>query len=242
MSTQNHEDPRWGAKDRGRKAYAILKTINHFITATLDQTDWLDIGCGSGGIAAAIAPSVKSITGVDPESWVRWKDFRKSHKNLKFVNQPVENLTIDDSSMDVIICNQVYEHVPDPQFLIREIYRILKPGGYCYFAGPNLLFPIEPHVFWPLIHWLPRSFAVKIMQTLGSKEILDAYSKDYWTLNRWFDGFAVTNALPYMIKNPEEIGKHRLIWILVSHVPKQIISFLTIISPAFIFILQKPNK
>ncbi len=236
------QDPRWGANDRDKKAYVILKTITHYMITTSDQTDWLDIGCGSGGIAVAMSPSVKSITGVDPESWVRWDEFQKSHKNLKFINQPIEGLSMNDNSMDVIICNQVYEHVPDPQFLIKEIYRILKPGGYCYFAGPNLLFPVEPHVFWPFVHWLPRSLAVKLMQAFGSNGILDAYSKDFWTLNRWFDGFEVINALPWMIKNPRAIGKYQMIWILVSHVPKRIINLLSVISPAFVFILRKPIK
>ncbi len=242
MNDQNQSDPYWGDKDRETKAFVILKTIDHYITQKIEQTDWLDIGCGSGGIPVAIAPSVNSITGVDPESWKRWKDFQEIHGNLKFINQPVENMQVEDNSMDVVICNQVYEHVPDPQFMIKEIYRILKPGGHCYFAGPNLLFPIEPHVFWPFVHWLPRSFAVKLMKAFGSKGILDAYSTDFWTLNKWLDDFEVVNALPYILKKPEKIGKSQLIWKLISYVPERVINLLTALSPTFVFILQKPDK
>jgi 2-polyprenyl-3-methyl-5-hydroxy-6-metoxy-1,4-benzoquinol methylase len=241
MSAQNQSDPVWGAKDRDRKAYAILKTVSHYITTTLETTDWLDIGCGSGGIAAAIAPSVQSITGVDPESWLRWDEFQKTHTNLTFINQSIESLSMNDNSMDIIVCNQVYEHVPDPQYLIEEIYRILKPGGFCYFAGPNLLFPIEPHVFWPIVHWLPRTFAVKLMRNFGSNGVLDAYSKDFWTLRKWLNEFKIINALPYMIKNPEKIGKQGIAWKFMAYMPEKMIDLLTVISPTFVFILQKPN-
>ena len=72
-------------------------------------------------------------------------------------------------------------------------------GGIAYFAGPNLLFPIEPHVFWPFVHWLPRGLAVRLMRALGSRKVLDANSASWWRLHAWFDGFEVSNALPYFM-------------------------------------------
>ena len=198
ISSKQSNEPRWGAKNRDIKAQAILQTVSHFITVPLAQTTWLDIGCGSGGIAATIASQVKSIVGIDPDSWPRWAQFQRIHSNLQLLNESVDNLSYPDNSVDVIVCNQVYEHVSNQLYLIAEIYRILKPGGYCYFAGPNLLFPIEPHVFWPFVHWLPRQFAIKFMQVFGSKGILDARSTDYWTLKKRLQHFEIHNAIPYI--------------------------------------------
>jgi ubiquinone/menaquinone biosynthesis C-methylase UbiE len=161
-------DPRWGQRDRDIKAHAIAQTLRHYMSLPLEQADCVDIGCGSGGIAFHLAPLVRSMVGVDPESWQRWKDFQDQRKNLQFLQESVESLSIPDASVDVVICNQVYEHVPDPKRLIQEIHRILKPGGYCYFAGPNLLFPIEPHIFWPFVHWLPRRLAQSLIRATGS--------------------------------------------------------------------------
>ncbi|MCK5877903.1 MAG: class I SAM-dependent methyltransferase [Candidatus Marithrix sp.] len=240
MVANQINDPRWGTKDRDVKAQAILQTISHFLTTPLTQTTWLDIGCGSGGIAMNIAPQVKSIVGIDPEPWPRWTEFQAAHTNLYFVNESVENLSCNNNSVDVIICNQVYEHVPNPQHLINEIYRILKPGGYCYFAGPNLLFPIEPHVFWPFVHWLPRKFAVKLMRSCGSKGILDAYSTNYWTLKKWFSNFEIYNVIPHVIKNPGKYAKTAWWWYIMSYIPSYVLHALTWIAPGFIFILRKP--
>ena len=240
MSMVETESPRWGAKNRDIKGQAILMTLKHFIDKPLDQLSVMDIGCGNGGIAATLAPHFDSTIGMDVESWPHWVDFKERHKNLNFINMSAENISIDDASMDVIICNQVYEHVPNPKKLISEIERLLKPGGYCYFAGPNLLFPIEPHVFWPFVHWFPRDFAIRFMKRLGSTAILDAYSADYWTLKRWLHKFVVYNALPYVLKNPRRYNRSSCIWNLASLAPISIYEFLTFVSPAFIFVLQKP--
>lgn len=235
-----HPDPRWGAKDRDKKANAILQTVSHFIPIPLEQTAWLDIGCGNGVIVANIASSVKSITGVDPDAWVLWDTLQKTHANVRFLHESIEQLSCPENSIDIVVCNQVYEHVSDPQYLIKQIQRVLKPGGYCYFAGPNLLFPIEPHVFWPFVHWLPRRFTIKLMRLCGSKGILDAWSTDYWTLKKWMNTFEITNALPYIIKNPAKYVRSGLTWNFLSYIPKRVLHALTWMSPGFVFILRKP--
>lgn len=229
------------AKGREIKAQAILRTVAHFVTPSLRETTWLDIGCGNGGIAATLAPHVKSITGVDPEPWVEWADFQKHHLNLHFLTESVEELSCPTASVDIVVCNQVYEHVPNPQLLIAQIARVLKPGGHCYFAGPNLLFPIEPHVLWPCVHWLPRPTAVKLLHFCGSKGILDAYSTDYWTLKKWLRAFDITNAVPYILKNPSIYGRESWGWRLLAWIPAPLLSALTPLSPTFVFILQKPG-
>ena len=82
--TKKTIDPHWVAKNREKKANAIIQTLSHFSHIQLKKTDWLDIGCGSGGISETIAPQVASITGLDLESWEKWESFQKRHKNLYF--------------------------------------------------------------------------------------------------------------------------------------------------------------
>jgi len=52
-----------------------------------------------------------------------------------------DQLPIDDASVDFVICKDVFEHLIDPLFLVNEISRILKPGGYLLIHVPNH-FPI----------------------------------------------------------------------------------------------------
>jgi 2-polyprenyl-3-methyl-5-hydroxy-6-metoxy-1,4-benzoquinol methylase len=246
QTTHNQPDQRWQAKNRDLKAHAILTTIKHFTSTPLEHTTWLDIGCGTGEIAAHIAPHVHSITAIDSGAWPQWLNFQKEHNNLNFLHESIDALSCKQDSTDIIICNQVYEHVNNPQQLIAEIYRILKPGGHCYFAGPNLLFPIEPHIFWPCIHWLPRRLAIKLLRQCGSTAILDAYSTHYWTLTRWLNRFEITNAIPFIVKNPDAYYpsswvKLKWIWRLLAYLPATMIRAMTWLSPGFIFILRKPD-
>lgn len=232
-------DHRWGQQDRDIKAQAIAQTLRHYMNLPLVQADCVDIGCGSGGIAFHLAPLVHSMIGVDPESWGRWRDFQTQRDNLRFLHEPVENLSLPDACADVVICNQVYEHVQSPELLIQEIYRILKPSGYCYFAGPNLLFPIEPHIFWPFVHWLPRRFAQRLVRATGSKAVLDARSTHYWRLRTWFAGFEIQNAVPYIARHSLGFQRRHWIYCVVSALPTWLLHLLTPLSPGFVLMLKK---
>lgn len=52
----------------------------------------------------------------------------------------IHNLPFEDNSVDAIICIAVLEHVEEPQKAVREMYRVLKPGGYCYIYAPFLFY------------------------------------------------------------------------------------------------------
>jgi len=134
-----HSDPHWGAEDRDLKAKKIVEVLELLTDRPLSTLSCVDIGCGSGGISFHLSPAFKSVCGVDPEPWQRWDEFVAERPNLSFQEGSVDTLGMVDASADVVICNQVYEHVPSPEALIAQIHRILKPGGICYFAGPNLL-------------------------------------------------------------------------------------------------------
>ena len=76
-------------------------------------------------------------------------------------------LPLSSSSIDVVICNHTYEHVPDPRKLFSEISRVLKADGIVYFSAMNARWPMEPHYHLPFIHWLPEKMARKILKTRG---------------------------------------------------------------------------
>lgn len=235
--------PRWGGQQRSAKAQAIWHTLASRWGTDIAQGQWVDIGCGSGDIAAHLATKVQKIVGMDPEPWPRWSGLAHDHPNLTLLvgSYDAERTVIPPESADVLICNQVYEHVPDPIGLICFIHRTLKPGGYCYFAGPNLLFPLEPHVYWPFIHWLPRRLARKIMALTGSKKVLDANSAHYWRLRSWFDGFEVYDALPLIVSAPEAYGREGFFWKILAKFPASLINALAFTSPGFVFLLKKPG-
>jgi len=52
----------------------------------------------------------------------------------------IHNLPLKDSSVDAVICISVLEHVEEPQRAVKEMHRVLKPGGYCYIYAPFLFY------------------------------------------------------------------------------------------------------
>lgn len=232
-------NPKWGSQQRDIKAFAILQTIKKFKERPLIDSLCVDIGCGSGGITYHLSPYFKNIIGIDPEPWQLWIEYKKKAKNIFYIENKTEKLSILDSSVDYVVCNQVYEHVSNPEILITQIYRILKPGGLCYFSGPNILSPIEQHVMLPFVHWLPRRIGCYISKTIRPNSIFDANATHYWKILRWLRNFFVTNAVPYIIKNPSLYKKDNLLWRILSCIPNKIIDNMTWISPTFVFILKK---
>lgn len=61
---------------------------------------------------------------------------------------PAHDLPVKDGSYDAVLCTQVLEHVPNPDAVIRELYRVLRPGGRLYMTVP---------LAWEL-HELPFDF------------------------------------------------------------------------------------
>ncbi|MGB1562351.1 MAG: methyltransferase domain-containing protein [Sinimarinibacterium flocculans] len=237
--------PRWGSEGRDRKAMAILQTLISQRGKQLADGVWVDVGCGSGGIAGAISPHVKQIIGIDPEQWHSWDSLAEERPNLSFLTASFDGsrLPLPEETADVVICNQVYEHVAHPAELIRNIHRVLKPSGICYFAGPNLLWPVEPHVHWPFVHWLPRRTAHGFMRALGSEraDALDAYSASHWVLMHWFDcaGLSASNLLRARAAAGLRAGGHSWLALLAKAVPDSVYKLLSPLAPGFVFLLAK---
>ena len=67
-------------------------------------------------------------------------------------------LPFRDGAFDLVFSNSVIEHVGDPasqQAFAREVARV---GRSFWVQTPNRWFPVEQHLFTPLVHWLPRSW------------------------------------------------------------------------------------
>ncbi len=240
-------DPRWGGGDRDLKGRAILGTVRRLAGDDVLAGAWLDIGCGSGEIALELSQSVAAVTGIDPEPWERWNDFVAEHANLDFLQGGYRELEsrLGVASMDVVVCNQVYEHVDDPDALMQQIHRVLKPGGLCYFAGPNLWWPIEPHVKWAFVHWLPRRFAQRLMTLMGSRDAddLDARLWSWFRLVRMFrrHGFEYRNALLERVFADAGPSSTSLAFRIAVRLPQGIADVLAPLAPAFVFLLRKPE-
>ncbi len=238
-------DPRWGAEQREEKAQGILHTLLAIEGAEVLRGTWVDVGCGSGAIAADLAGRVDRIVGIDPEAWSRWPDLSRAHANLRFHAGSYRDLAaiLSPASVDVAVCNQVYEHVDSPPDLLACIHRVLRSGGICYFAGPNLLWPIEPHVHLPFVHWIPRAAAIRLLQWVGGERHrdLDAHSLDFWRLRRLFGrtGFSARSAFAARARAGVDLGDTGLAMRAAASMPGIVERAMQPLLPGFVYVLRK---
>ena len=60
-----------------------------------------------------------------------------------------QRLPFADEGVDAVLCNQVLEHVPEPALLMREVARVLKPGGHLVLTTPQTWgLHLEPHDYY----------------------------------------------------------------------------------------------
>ena len=92
----------------------------------------LDVGCGVANDLARFAKAGAIVTGVDlaPHSVQLAEDnFRFRGLKGTFQQMNGEQLTFPDDSFDMVFCHTVLHFTPNPAAMIREIHRVLKPGG-----------------------------------------------------------------------------------------------------------------
>ncbi|NND69645.1 MAG: class I SAM-dependent methyltransferase, partial [Halioglobus sp.] len=148
----------FNVQKRERKADTMVRVCSDFAGAQeIGKLTLLDVGSSNGIIDNYLADHFGEVYGIDidePAMLHAQNAFDKP--NLHFMAGDAMAMSQPDNSIDVIVCAQVYEHVPDAQKMFREIHRVLKPGAFCYFAGNNRLMYMEPHYKLPFLSVIPR--------------------------------------------------------------------------------------
>jgi SAM-dependent methyltransferase len=135
----------------------------------------LDFGCGRGVLVARLRQLGHEAYGVDIcESYIR----SAAAYFPKAEGFPAISLIAGGRTMfppgffDVVMTNQVLEHVQDLDAVVAEIGRITAPGGQGLHILPARLSLIEPHMFLPMVHWVPkgplRSAAIAAALRIGA--------------------------------------------------------------------------
>jgi 2-polyprenyl-6-hydroxyphenyl methylase/3-demethylubiquinone-9 3-methyltransferase len=102
----------------------------------------LDVGCGGGILAEAMAHRAEQVTGIDlaarPLGVARLHALESGVSNLKYREIATEALAAEKpGSFDVVTCMEMLEHVPDPSAVVRACTQLAKPGGWVFFSTLN---------------------------------------------------------------------------------------------------------
>jgi SAM-dependent methyltransferase len=94
----------------------------------------LDAGCGGGGMCVSFAEDAVSVVGIDLADRFQQAGTRLARErgvtNLKFVQADGASLPLASQSFDTVFSHSVIEHVARPLDYLRELRRVVKPGGH----------------------------------------------------------------------------------------------------------------
>lgn len=108
-----------------------------------ERKDVLDVGCGWGGkmIYFAEHTQLKTITGFDLPGYLPQASsefaLKKNITNCFFENGYAEDMPYESEKFDLVITEDVLEHVADPEKVMKECYRVLKPKGIIMAKFPS---------------------------------------------------------------------------------------------------------
>ncbi|WP_308367025.1 MULTISPECIES: bifunctional 2-polyprenyl-6-hydroxyphenol methylase/3-demethylubiquinol 3-O-methyltransferase UbiG [unclassified Microbulbifer] len=101
----------------------------------------LDVGCGGGILAEAMAQRGARVTGIDMGEaplQVAKLHALESGTQVEYLRIPAEELAAGQpESFDIVTCLEMLEHVPDPASVIRACADLVKPGGHLFFSTIN---------------------------------------------------------------------------------------------------------
>ncbi len=126
----------------------------------LDGARILDIGCGIGTYVRKLRDLSNAVYGVDVDP----ARVRQGETDGLAVAVS-ERLPFAGGAFDVVLLNEVIEHVQDDAATLREACRVVRPGGHVVVYAPNRLYPFETHGVYlgkrylfgnmPLVNYLP---------------------------------------------------------------------------------------
>lgn len=230
---------------RQKKARTMVCVLQDYLQKPLHDLSLLNVGGSAGIIDEFLSKYFKSVVGVDiDQQAIAYAESNFIRRNLSFEIGDAMNLRQDEASFDVVVSSQVYEHVPDARVMMTEIYRVLKPGGVCYFAAGNRLMWNEPHYNLPLLSAIPRPLAHLYLRLAGRGKFYYEKHLSYWGLRDLVRGFEVVDYTLPIITNPEKFSAEHMIppGTRKAKLAGAMARHLIWLVPGYIWVLQKPGR
>lgn len=152
----------------------------------------LDYGCGAGEIVKQLMGRKIEVYGCDIfYDGGDYSNYIESHLFdvgiIKKMNGGI--IPFDAETFDYVINNQVMEHVADINMVLKEMHRVLKPGGVLLSLFPDKGVWREGHCGIPFLHWFPSGTSARRWYAAAMRMLGFGYHKKNKTPMRWATDF-----------------------------------------------------
>jgi SAM-dependent methyltransferase len=132
--SSSHFDEIAGEYDESLPAHVVehyLRKRTAFVLEHVPRGTGLDVGCGTGVLAARLAAAGYDMTGCDPSAGML-EVMRRDRPEIEAVQASGTDLPFADGAFDLVMCVAVMHHVADPgdvRRTLQEMVRVARPGG-----------------------------------------------------------------------------------------------------------------
>lgn len=154
--------------------------------------DLLEVGCGEGRGIDWLLPAVSSYTAIDKIAPVIDK-LQQKYPQSKFISGNIPPLSaFADNSFDSVVSFQVIEHIQNDKLFLKEIHRVLKPGGIALITTPNRPYSLSRNP-WHIREYtaqeltdLARNFfsTVTMKGITGNEKVMEYYQRNKKSVDR----------------------------------------------------------
>lgn len=133
--TEHHGLPDLAQRARLDLPERCTHWLRHLLARRLPPGKILEVGCAHGGYVALLGWAGFEATGTEMSPWV--VEFGRKNFGVRTLAGRVEDLALPAGSFDVVVLNDVLEHLPDPVGTLTHCARLLAPGGFFVLQTPE---------------------------------------------------------------------------------------------------------
>jgi len=233
-----------GRLQKARKTVAILLDALRCDGIEAGQTRLLDIGCSTGILTRHYAEYFGQVVGIDiDDGAIEWAIRNRCADNLSYRVGDSMDLPFAQNEFDLVTCTHIYEHVPDAQRMLNEIYRVLRPGGMCYFAAENRLRIWDGHYNLPLVTVFPKPIADLYVRFSGRGQQRYETHRTLEGLRRLVQSFDVTDYTGEVVRDPWRFEATDMVvpGSLTQRAANATLTFAYWAFPTYLWVLRKPR-
>lgn len=115
----------------GRWSRLVARSFLRWLALPVDL-EWLDVGCGTGALCETILERCRPrrLHGIEPsEAFLAFAQNQITDPRVTFQQGSAEALPCKDDEFDIAVSALVLNFVPDPEHAIKELIRVVRPGG-----------------------------------------------------------------------------------------------------------------